>query len=113
MAAVESTNVGGEFRCAVRGLQSGVALSASAIGGAGQPKRALMLDMATRACRSKRLVCLMDGPIVASQAGLVGGAVSVARLRDMARAAFLSQQRMSMSQRTCVVRRRTSRHGMP
>src|SRR5580693_5701188 len=72
-----------------------------------------MLHVAIRAERRERLVGVMDRPIVASQAGLVGGTLLVTGLRDMARAAFLSKQRVCVGKRSGVVGLRTSRHGVP
>ena len=101
------------FDCAVRGLQVRVALRAGAIAGAGQPQRALMLHVAVRARWCEGLIGLMDWTIVACQARLIGRAFLIARLRDMACAAFLSEQCVSVRERPGVVRLRTSRHRMP
>ncbi len=72
-----------------------------------------MLHMAIGARWRERLVGVMDGAIVASQAGLIGGALLEAGLRNMAGTALLSQQGVRASQRTGVVRFRASRQGVP
>ncbi len=101
------------FRWPVRGLQIGMALRAGAIAGAGQPQCALMLHVAIGAGWRERLIGVMDWPIVACQAGLIGRALLIAGLRDMAGAAFLPEQRVRVAERAGVIRLRTSRHGVP
>src|SRR5579863_1371029 len=113
VAVIESANVRYELRFAVRGFQIRMTLCASPIAGAGQPERALMLYVAVGTRWREGLVGLMDWTIMAGQARLVGGAFLIARLKDMARAAFLSEQCVRVRQRTGVVRLWTPRHSMP
>ena len=113
MAIVKSANFGCELRFAVRGLQIRVALRASANAGAGQPKNALVLYMAVGARWRECLIGVMDWTVVTGQAGLIGRTFLISRLRDVAGAAFLAEQRVGVRQRPGSVWLRRSHYCIP
>src|ERR1022692_4543933 len=60
------------WRVLVLGRQIRMTLSAGAVAGARQAHHALMFHMAVRTRRRKSLLGMMDGAVVASQAGVIG-----------------------------------------
>src|SRR5579863_5029441 len=91
----------------------GVALRASAVAGAGQAQHALVLHVAIRTRRRKRLLPMMDGPVVTSQASLIGDGPLESGGGDVASGAFLSNQGMRVRHRSGIVGRGTSAQCVP
>lgn len=92
MARIEVANACGKFRRASSGLQVGVTLGAGAIAGIGKAKCTLMLDVAIGAGWGESLIGLMNGAVMASKAGLIGGSLLEAGLPDVACIARLAEQ---------------------
>ena len=72
MRLVKAADGSSVVRLAVASPQVGVTLSAGCIRRGMQERRALVLDVAGRAFGSERLIGVMDGRIVAREAGFVG-----------------------------------------
>ena len=115
MAPVEAADVGGKSGRSVFILsgQIGVALRTSAIAGAGQAQHSFVLHVAIRTARRKSLFRMMDGPVVAGQARLIGDRVRETRRGNVACGAFMSDQCMRVRDGSGIVGRRASAQTMP
>jgi len=99
MFLLNAADGGGVVWLAIASPQVGVTLSARRIRRGMQEHRALVLDVAGRAFGSERLIGVMDGRIVAREAGLVGNVRGEsAGLDNVAEGALLREYGVSMGE---------------
>src|SRR5215472_10010677 len=100
MVGLERMDRCGVLRFSDSNLQVGVALRARVIRCRSQSHRPSVLQMARRACGREGLICLMDGRIVAAEAGVVGhGLGKDADARHVAEVALLREDRVRSGKR--------------